>query len=421
MAIKINGTSVIDDNRSISSVGVATIGSGNSTTTINGNTGIVNVGTGVTINGITGNISIAGTLTAAGFNVPANVVVFSPANSATGVARTISTIDLTFNQFVGIGTTGFLTIRKNSVDGVAIATVGVSSITSLSAYQLRINIPQVGITSGQTTFYPIADTNFIRSTGGFAGINTGVGVAYSFTTIDFQLSSVNPSDGATNVGIDTNITLTFTSPPIKGTGIIELKSGSATTGTLIESFNVSTSSSITVAGNDFIINPTSNLGFSTTIHTIIPSTAITGYVGLNTTGGNTHSFTTRNPNLGESFGGGYLICQSGGTRWIVAPASSQVSRNWYNNADANTRAQQVTGCTGWFVPSAGSLYNPGYLCRVYWDSYSPSFYWAGNQVGNYSGWTINFNPGATPAPTAYNNSCGKTNYLCIRSFRCVTY
>jgi hypothetical protein len=69
MAIKINNTTVIDNNRNISSVGVATIGSGSSITRINGNTGIVNVGTGVTINGITGNISIAGILTATSINV----------------------------------------------------------------------------------------------------------------------------------------------------------------------------------------------------------------------------------------------------------------------------------------------------------------------------------------------------------------
>ena len=415
MAIKINGTSVIDDDRNISSVGIATVGSGSSTTTIDGNTGIVNVGTGVTINGITGNISIAGTISAAGLNVPPSVTTFSPAIGATNVFRN-PTIDLAFDQWVGVGTTGFVIFREGSPGGIGVNTLTVSAASSLSRYQIRFTYSGSPLTAG-TTYYPVFSPELITSDSGqFLGINTGSGSSYSFITTSFNLQSFNPANNATNVGLDTNITLTFTSPPFKGTGTIQIRRDS-TSGSLIESFNVSTSSSITVSGNDFIINPTNNLPPGVTIHTIIPSLAIPGYVGLNTTGADSHSFTTRNPLVGDAYEGGYLICASGGIRWVVAPNTGEVSRNWYCRGHANTRAQQVSGCTGWFVPSIAQLQNPGYVCRTYWDSYSLTCYWSDSNSGSANAWFVNF---ANGTADAFNGGV-KDRGFCVRSFRCVTY
>ena len=42
--------------------------------------------------------------------------------------------------------------------------------------------------------------------------------------------------------------------------------------------------------------------------------------------------------------GGYILCAAAGVVWVVAPSSSEVSRSWYDRADAATRAQQVSGC-----------------------------------------------------------------------------
>jgi hypothetical protein len=68
----------------------------------------------------------------------------------------------------------------------------------------------------------------------------------------------------------------------------------------------------------------------------------------------------------QSFEGGNLICISSGVYWIVAPGSSEVARTWYLRNDANTTAQSVSGCTGWFVPTCAQLQNPGYCCRTFW-------------------------------------------------------
>lgn len=121
--------------------------------------------------------------------------------------------------------------------------------------------------------------------------------------------------------------------------------------------------------------------------------------------------------LGCFCDGGYLICQSGGVRWIVAPASSQVVRSWYSRNNANTTAQQVSGCTGWFVPTIGQLQNPGYACRNFWDSYSCSGYWSSTDYAYANARALNFATGGL----IFAPSNEKPNYFNVRSFRCVTY
>lgn len=116
----------------------------------------------------------------------------------------------------------------------------------------------------------------------------------------------------------------------------------------------------------------------------------------------------------DDFQGGSLISISSGVYWIVAPDTSEVSRSWYARNDANTRAQQVSGCTGWFVPTMLQLDNTGYRCRSYWDSYSYATYWSSTQISPTSGAGTNFFTGG-------GSSVTKTCTCRVRAFRCVTY
>ena len=119
--------------------------------------------------------------------------------------------------------------------------------------------------------------------------------------------------------------------------------------------------------------------------------------------------------LGETApGGGNTICINGGIIWIVAPASSEVSRTWYCRNDAVTTATNCTSATGWFVPTCGQLKNPGYTCRTYWDSYSSTFYWSSTEGYSSHAWNVDFTLGST-------RSSGKTTTCCVRAFRCVSY
>jgi len=518
MAIKISGSTIIDDSRNIVNAGIVTASS-----FVGDGSGLTGVGIGTT-----GNVNTTGIITAS--TVSANefigtgdrlifsptVTSFSPADGATGVnALSSPNISITYNQNIIIGTGTDITLRKDSASGTIVESyeVGVSTRATASGQTLTIDptnnfdynqeyyvvIPQGGITnyvggnsslldtynfiteagptlssvspgigstnvslntnivfnfnknirpgigtitlrtvsaggtivesydvtsSGRLTFSTntltidptsnlgVGVTHFVvvpnNAVAGYVGINT-----YSFTSVNFVLTSITPTNGATNVGINTNITLTFTSAPTRGTGTVELRAGS-TSGSLIESFNAASSDRISVAGNNWILDPTNNLGFSTSIHTIIPSTAITGYVGLNTTGADTHSFTTKALALGDAYEGGFLICQAGSTRWVVSPYSAEVSRTWYLRNDANTRAQQVSGCTGWFVPTCGQLQNPGFTCRTYWDSFSSTSYWSSTEVIATDAWAVGFTNGNASNVT-------KAATLRVRAFRCVTY
>jgi len=120
--------------------------------------------------------------------------------------------------------------------------------------------------------------------------------------------------------------------------------------------------------------------------------------------------------LGASFGGGYAICMSSNVVWIVSPQSAEVSRNWHSRDDASTRAQEVSGCTGWFVPTFFQFQNPGQSCKSFWGPspcYSIAIYWVNHSLDS------NF------AKFSYmiggSGGARKTCTYCVRAFRCVTY
>jgi len=128
------------------------------------------------------------------------------------------------------------------------------------------------------------------------------------------------------------------------------------------------------------------------------------------------------PALGASYEGGFLICRVSPLRWVVSPYSAEVSRDWYLREDANTRAQAVSGCTGWFVPTKTQLQNPGYCCGSFWGPspcYSARSYWSSTEGAAPTSATracyVDFTTGFS------NFSIGKENTTCVRAFRCVTY
>jgi hypothetical protein len=129
------------------------------------------------------------------------------------------------------------------------------------------------------------------------------------------------------------------------------------------------------------------------------------------------TLTTTVPALGSDFQCGKLICNQGtSTRWVISVFSAQVSRTWYSRNDAITRAQQVSGGSGWFIPSGPQMRNPGYVCRTYWGGSSNFRYWTSSDGGhpNY-GMAFRFADG-NQLHGLYKNAPS-----CVRAFRCITY
>jgi hypothetical protein len=105
-------------------------------------------------------------------------------------------------------------------------------------------------------------------------------------------SALSPADNATGVVIGTNLTATFSENVQVGTGLIKLYESA---GTLVESFDVTSSTGISVSGTSITINPTANLTYSTAYYCTIDNGAIVDlssnpFVGF--TDNSTWNFTT---------------------------------------------------------------------------------------------------------------------------------
>ena len=229
----------------------------------------------------------------------------------------------------------------------------------------------------------------------------------------------SPGISSTGVTLDSNIVITFNRPVSKGTGNITLRSGSAG-GTAFSTIGVS-SSSVTISGGAVTIDPPANIGLGVTTFVVVDEGAFSGLTSTSVNNViNTYSFTTKTTIApGDPYEGGYLICKASPLRWVVSPYSAEIGASWYLRNDANTRAQQVTGCTGWFVPTGAQFQNPGYLCRSFWGPspcYSDVFaYWTSTEYNANIGCESSMRHGLLYC-SAY-----KSNESCVRSFRCVTY
>jgi hypothetical protein len=420
----ITATSFSGDGSGLTGVGIGSTGSINTSGTISASS-FVGSGSGLTGVGVgtADNINTTGIITASVMSAnefigtgdklifSPTITSFSPTDGATGVnALSSPDIVLTYNQPIGLGTTGTITLRTVSAGGTIVESyaVGVSTRATVSNQTLTID-PTDNLDYNQEYYVVVPQGGVTNQVGG----NSGLLDTYNFTTeAGPTLSSVSPGIGSTNVVVGTNIVFTFNKNIRAGVGTITLRTVSAG-GTITESYDVTSSGRLTFSTSTLTIDPTSNLDLNTNYFVVVPNNTVAGYVGINT-----YSFTTENvPPLGASYEGGFLICCSSPTRWVVSPRSAEVSRTWYLRNDANTRAQQVSGCTGWFVPTVSQLQNPGYCCRSFWGPspcYSSFHYWSSTEFNAPNGCRVNFvNGGAT--------GHHKTLTRCVRAFRCVTY
>ena len=85
-------------------------------------------------------------------------------------------------------------------------------------------------------------------------------------------SALSQADNAIGVLVGTNVTATFSENVQLGTGFINLYESS---GNLVESFNVTSSTNVSVNGTTVTINPTANLAYSTSYYCTIDNGAIT--------------------------------------------------------------------------------------------------------------------------------------------------
>jgi hypothetical protein len=360
-----------------------------------------------------------GVLTATSVDVPPTVLNFSPNDGATDVSLT-NNISILFNSNVTKGS-GNITLREGSASGTVIETIAVSSgSVSLSAAQVTINPSD--FPSGKDIYVVIDEGAFVQSNTELGGSSPLLNT-YNFTTGPITVSSFSPSDGATDQSISTNIVITFSENITKETNAsqkyIRIRSGNPSSGTLQQSIDVSTSA-VSVSGNQATINPPSDLAYETDTYIVVEENSFFNSDGDADSGNaeiNTYNFTTESdvpPLGGGPFEGGYLICCSSNTYWIVAPSSTEVSRDWYNRNDAITTANSNSSCGDWFVPTCGQLKNPGRTCKTHWDSYQNSYYWSNTEESSVGGYFVDFS-------TSDADAMPKPSNRYVRAFRTVSY
>ena len=370
--------------------------------------------------------SFVGVVTATSFSGSgANLTGIATTENVRTNSLVVSGVSTLGNVVVGGATTQLIVTGNARVTGIL--TIGTGSIT-LNGSTNIINVG-TGLTlgsSGINVTGVITATSFVGSGANLTGIANTANIRSDTITVGVLTATrldvppipitFSPSIGATDVARASNIVITFNQPMQKGTGNITLRENSAG-GTAFSTIGVS-SSSVTISGGAVTIDPPSNIGFAVTTFVVVDAGAFSGITTTSTSALiNTYNFITVAVAVGDSYEGGFLICKASPLRWVVSPRSAEVSRTWYLRNDANTLAQSVSGCTGWFVPTISQLQNPGYCCRSFWGPspcFSSAYYWSSTESNATNACFVLFDTGG-----AY--SLTKAYTSCVRAFRCVTY
>jgi hypothetical protein len=222
---------------------------------ISGVSTISNTGTASTALYVSGNARIAGILT-----VGSSSITFDGTNNTiTGTGITISNDGIV---------SGAITATTYAGDGVNLVGAGLGTESSINTTGI--------ITASKFS----GDATFITDVGGIID-----GVVYS------------PGVGATSVALASNIEITFNKPIQAGVGTITLRTDSVS-GTIVESYDISSSDRLTISSAKLTIDPTDNLVGLTTYFVVFPEGTVKD---LYNTGSNAviddYSFTTQVLNL----------------------------------------------------------------------------------------------------------------------------
>ena len=247
--------------------------------------------------------------------------------AATGTVRpdSLSSGAPSWNTSGDLKVTGVTTIANTGTASTAltvlggaritgILTVGSSSITidgtnNEIAVGTGVTLSSSGITVGIITGTFYGDGSGLDNVGvGTTGsINTsGIITASSFHGDGSGLINLggplepltySPGIGATGVSVNSNIVLTFGKPIKANTGTITLRTDSDT-GTIIESYDVTSSSNLTINGGELTINPTDDFVGLTTYFVVFPAAAYKDtFESSSSVGITTYSFTSQQLNF----------------------------------------------------------------------------------------------------------------------------
>ena len=210
----------------------------------------------------------------------------------------------------GINVTGVVTAVSFEGDGSQLQGVGIGTTGSVNSSGIITASAFYGSGIGLTGITLLGPTNSYETTGiitASAFYGDGIGI----TNIGGPLSpiSYSPGIGQTNVGVSTNIVITFNKPiasaaATSGIATITLRTDAAD-GTIVESFDIADSTQLSISGGVLTITPSASMAGLTTHFLVIPAGTLQDtIVTSENIGITTYSFTTQQLNY-ELYAWGY--------------------------------------------------------------------------------------------------------------------
>ena len=191
--------------------------------------------------------------------------------------------------------TGWVFVPNGTTPGVIGITGYSGSFTPItSPTDILLQTISLTLLPGQSSLSVQFDGTQTYLANGSTGVDPVVGplTPLIVTTVAPVISMFSPADGSKGVTVDSDIVCTFNETVIQGTGLIELRSGSAT-GPVVESFDVATDTThLTISGSTLTINPTANLVNNTSYFVTFASGTLKNLQGYNFVGTTAYDFTT---------------------------------------------------------------------------------------------------------------------------------
>ena len=182
---------------------------------------------------------------------------------------------------------------------------------------------------------------------------------------------IGPLNKEKDVKVDRKeIARLFNQPILLGnSGTARLRKGSQT-GEILEEFDVH-SGKVSASARELVLFPKQTLPYETEIFLTLDDGFVIAKASgekcnfLNETSDVTFSFTTEDP-IGKSLEGGTIVAKNGGRYLIVSPKKAEISLFWEEKEKVIAYTEEVTGTSGWFIPSSGLLINEELNVRNLW-------------------------------------------------------
>ncbi|MEI6847521.1 MAG: Ig-like domain-containing protein, partial [Chlorobiaceae bacterium] len=215
-----------------------------------------------------------------------------PALTQTGSAIPLavtSNLDLVFSEAIARGT-GAVELRSGSATGAVVASTANATLAAsiVSGNTLHLD-PTITLANG--THYYVTFTS--HSIDDLAGNSVATTATYDFTTVaaDTTPPALTQTGSAIPLAVTSNLDLVFSEAIARGTGAVELRSGSATGAVVASTANATLAASI-VSGNTLHLDPTITLANGTHYYVTFTSHSIDDLAGNSVATTATYDFTT---------------------------------------------------------------------------------------------------------------------------------